>query len=428
MEKVNLININEVIDEIEQNKFYSREKVNWLLEKRKGDRFITEAEAESIMQRLEICDHFNKTEYQNLPQEEPEWKKPVVIKNNTKTESMQVLKPLAEKKQITLKGLGALPPRKYFIKRLGIEESFLACLCASGNSAKTWVLQYIGCCVSSGLPLFGQFPVTQGTVLHIDEEQNEDQTQRRYERIAGGLGLMELNIERANLNRRLDCEEEIKQAEDDLVELFKGKSLILIDSLKKTTEADENSGDIEEILKIMKRAATRSKAAIILIHHKGKSTGKDVKQTGRGHSSIYDSMDIQIDLDWDRATDTGILSCAKVKEGKMFDDIKFNLIDTGDFNEDQNCSERIEFKFIGETPVVNKSETTLETRILSTLNKEGTTIQSKLFDTVSGSRKLFDEAIESLKDRQLIREERGAKNARIFSITESGISTLEWSK
>ncbi len=332
-------------------------------------------------------------------------------------------KPLANFSKIVLKGLKALPPRQYILKRLEIERGTLALLCASGASGKSMLLQYIACCASSGKPLFGKFDIAKGTVLHLDQEQNAIQTQRRYERLAAGLELDELDIERVDLNRRLDAPEEIKTVEDDLVALFQGKSLVLIDSLKATSEADENSPQIEVILKIMKRAAEKTKTGIVLIHHKGKSTA-NVKQSGRGHSSIYDSVDIQIDLDWNMESGTAKLICRKNRDGKLFEGIEYKLLDTGDFNEMQNCSEKLEFQLLSDNI---KPEIAVDMQILRALKGKNETLnQKQLFEIVAGDRSIFTDTLERLVSSEYVDMKKGKSNSNNYKITESGLSTLAW--
>lgn len=332
-------------------------------------------------------------------------------------------KPLVNSSKIVLKGLKALPPRQYLLKRFEIERGTLALLCASGASGKSMLIQYIACCVSSGKPLFGKFDVMKGAVLHLDQEQNALQTQRRYERLAAGLGIDELDIERIDLNRRLDSPEEIKTVEEDLAAHFQGKNIILIDSLKATSEADENSPQIEVILKILKKIAERTKTGVILIHHKGKSVAS-TKQTGRGHSSIYDSVDIQIDLDWNQETEVAELICRKNRDGRNFNGIKYKLLDTGDFNELQNCSEKLELQLLEDD--VKNEKVSLENQVLTAIKDAGKINQTSLFDIIKGSRKTFDAVIDGMIASDYIKESRGAKNARIFEITASGLSLLAW--
>lgn len=332
-------------------------------------------------------------------------------------------KPLANRSPILLKGLAALPPRQFIIKRLQIEAGTLALLCASGGSSKSWLLTYVACCVASGKRLFGEWAVEKGPVAHIDQEMSEIQTQRRYERLAAGMGLSSLDVERLELTKRLDSPEAIQTCEEELTRLFTGKRLVCIDSLKATSEADENTSQIEKVLKIFKRVAGKTGCAILLVHHKGKNNGGGAKQTGRGHSSIYDSVDIQIDLDWDLESETAEMVCRKNRDGRLFQPISYRLLDTGSHNADQDCSEcmtleRLEQEEMREEP--------FEEKILRYLATNGETNQSTLFFKLGGDRNLYKPTLDKLVTECAITVKRGAKNACLYEIASIGLARIEW--
>lgn len=326
-------------------------------------------------------------------------------------------------------GLAALPPRQYILKRLEIEKGTLALLCAAGGSGKSWLIQYIACCVNSGKPLFDKFEVAQGRVLHIDVEQGENQTQRRYERLASGLGLNDYDVDRVELNGRLDSAENIKHIEADLTELFTGYQMVMIDSLKAVSEVDENSAQIEIICKIFKRVAEKAGCAIMLIHHKGKGKS-DARQSGRGHSSIYDSVDVQIDINHEPDSHEYELICAKNRNGRVFNGIRYIMEDVGDFCEAQNCTEGLTLTSIdSELSVPHKEEIkdTSDVIILRNLATVGKSNLTELYEMVKGDRTEFNKVVEQLLQKEFITETRGARNARIFDITDKGKSFIAWS-
>lgn len=334
-------------------------------------------------------------------------------------------KPLANYSKISLKGLKALPKKQYVIKRFELTKGSLGLLCATGGSGKSMLIQYLACCISSGKNVFGEFEVEQGEVLHLDQEQNLIQTQRRYERIAAGMELDELHIVRVDLNKRLDSKEVIQSIEEELVKMFYGMTLVVIDSLKAVSSADENSADIEVILKILKRVAEKANCAILLIHHKGKSNS-DVKQSGRGHSSIYDSVDVQVDLDLDPDAQVYELSCKKNRDGKLFDGIKYQLVDEGEMNYEQNCSEMLKFVPL-QISVKKENREDVKKTIMEVINNNPSINYSKLFGNVKGDRGLFEKALEALLSDKFVSEEAGARNSRMFTLTEEGRTQLAWS-
>jgi predicted transcriptional regulator/archaellum biogenesis ATPase FlaH len=326
--------------------------------------------------------------------------------------------------KINICGLKRLPPKEYILKRLEITKGCLALLCASGSSGKTMLVQYLACCVSSGINFLDRFGVSKGNVGHVDAEQSAIQTQRRYERLAAGLGLIELDVDRIDLgSNRIDDPKFALIIEDKLTELFKGKSLIIIDSLKAISLADENKGDIEQPLKILKRVAEKNNCSIILIHHKGKGNS-DAKQSARGHSSIYDSVDIQIDLDHDIHSNEYELKCKKNRDGAIFDGLRYSLEDSGDFNKDQNCSEQLILTLMSDQ--IKASKGVVKQHIISHVkSNEGINLTS-LYDLCKGEKALFNESLDECVKDGFILEKIGSRKSRLFSITEAGSSFLEW--
>lgn len=328
---------------------------------------------------------------------------------------------IGNQKTISLKGLEKMKKKEYIIKRFDLAEGSLGLLCGTGNSGKTMLVQYLACCVSSGKPMFGSFEVKKGSVNHVDMEQSEDQTQRRYERLANFLELTELAVSRVTLQNRLDSKPEfLEQVEEEMIDLCSESTLTIIDSLKAVSAAEENSADIEVVLKLLKRVAEKTSCAILLVHHKGK--GKDAKQSGRGHSSIYDSVDVQIDLDVEN--EVYQLSCAKNRDGRFFDGIKYQLLDKGNFNFEQNCSEILAFDLLQDD--VKNKKADMKGKVLEVLSTEGELKQGDLFEKVKGDRNRFIEILALLIKMKHVEEKKGYRGAIIYSITEEGKNIENW--
>jgi len=327
---------------------------------------------------------------------------------------------LVVKKMLSLKGIRELSNKKYVVKRFGLAKASLACLCGTGCSGKSLLLQYLAVCVSTGTKLFNSFDVEKGKVVFIDQEQSEEQTQLRLERICGALNISDILIERMVLNERLDSSKLNKEnVENELIELFTGAVLVIIDSLKATTEADENSSDIEKTLKMLKRVAEQTEACILICHHKGK--GRDSKQSGRGHSSIYDSFDVQIDMDC--INEKYNLKCAKMRDSKYFDGVQYTLLDKGSFVEEQNCTSELHFEILNDK--LRSAGDSQRERILNELSEVKDSINNKnLFALVKGDRTSFIKIVNKLLEENLIEEERGAKNSKLIKITAKGMVAL----
>jgi archaellum biogenesis ATPase FlaH len=325
-----------------------------------------------------------------------------------------------ENKMSLIKGIDNLSKKQFIMKRLGLSRTSLACLCGTGCSGKSLLLQYLSVCVSTGTKFFDSFDVEKGKVVFIDQEQSEDQYQLRLERICGALNITEVLIERAVLLNRLDSPKLDQEfLEKELIELFTGSVLVIIDSLKATTEGDENSSCIEKTLKMLKRVAEKANCCVLVCHHKGK--GKDSKQSGRGHSSIYDSFDVQIDIDC--VDEKYNLRCAKMRDGKYFNGIQYTILDKGSFVEAQNCTSELHFEMLNDK--VRTAGDSQKDKILKQLSENTEPMNNtELYALVKGDKTKFVNIISNLLQENLIEQSKGIKNARLFKITAKGMVAL----
>lgn len=330
------------------------------------------------------------------------------------------------KSTVSLKNIKDFKPKDFICKRLQMNRGNLITLIAAGASGKSMLLQYFALCVATGTPLFNTFEVKKSKVLHIDQEQSENQTNLRYCRIAKGMNIPEFDlIDRLYLKQKLDKRPDLMQeVEDQFVDMISEYDLVIIDSLKKISCAEENSDKIEVVINMLKQAAERVNCVIMLIHHKGKGKS-DVRQSGRGHSSIYDGVDIQIDLDHEQDSLVHDLKCAKNRDGRSFDGIKYEMVDGGNYIPAQDCYETLVFNLL-QSDSKNKLENS-KLNILQQLSPPNTELNQKgLFDLVKGDRNIFDKAILFCLDNDLIKERTGERKARLFSITTEGLSYLSY--
>lgn len=346
-------------------------------------------------------------------------------KNGTLNDVVPRANPLLENNIMIhhITDLSQLPKRNYTIKRFELEQGTLASVCAAGGSGKSMLLQYLAVCVSSGTPIFGEFQTTKGKVVHIDMEQSNNQTLRRYSRLANGLEVSKVNIQRCTLINPLDQKDKQEETKSWLIELCKGSALVIIDSLKACTIAEENSDQIGESLKMLKQIAEAAKTTILVITHKGKKNS-EARQSNRGHSVIYDKMDVQLDLEMK----DGIyeISCAKNREGAYFPGLIYQMIDCGDFIADQNCTTKLCLKLLQKDVKVKNHDKTQQ--ILEVLAKCDEPIKhSGLYEFIKGDRDHFNEVLESMQTQNLIREDVKGKS-RLYSIGEEGRAWLTYAK
>lgn len=142
--------------------------------------------------------------------------------------------------------------------------SFLAGL---PKSLKTWVAILMGVCVAAGRDLFDRFPVTQGSVVIVTEEDTLAQIRRRLWWLARGLGIDPRTLPMrcsALKGFRIDDPAQLAVLEAE----GKGASLIVLDALTRVHGADENDRTAMQVVTLsLSQLAARTGATVLVIHH-----------------------------------------------------------------------------------------------------------------------------------------------------------------
>lgn len=189
-----------------------------------------------------------------------------------------------------------LPPQSFLVRALGIGPGAPTCVAGYGFAKKTLAMQSLLLDIATGKPAFGVYECKSGRALHLDFEQGLRITQERYQRLARarGIDLLELAAEdRLRLAVHPSVYLTATDAEDVLTRTIRGFDVVLIDSLKAATAADENSSEIRQPVDVLGRVSEKTGATIILIHHARKPKVDDPKggrYAMRGSSALYDAM------------------------------------------------------------------------------------------------------------------------------------------
>ncbi len=188
-----------------------------------------------------------------------------------------------------------LAPISYLVPGLGLAPGPISLVAGYGFSGKTLALQDLALSVATGGRVWGAFSCRKGRVLHLDYEQGRHLTQERYQRLARARGADLASLEPDAL--RVACMPSVyvdsDGGADTLASLFDGKALVVVDSLRAAApSADENSSDVRRPLDILTRAAERTGAAVVVIHHarKPKEQGDAVRFSIRGSSALFDAL------------------------------------------------------------------------------------------------------------------------------------------
>lgn len=195
-----------------------------------------------------------------------------------------------------------LPSVDYLVPELGLVAGGGAphLLAGYGFSGKTLAAQALGLALVAGRPVWAAYPPTRlpdgrrHRVLHVDFEQGERLTRRRYQRLAvamgadlaglgDGLGLVVM----PDLTLTEGCATR-------WAELMAGRDLVIIDSLRAASAGlDENSSEIRAGLDMLGHVSEQTGCRPLVILHARKPS--DDAPAGRyairGSSAIYDAAD-----------------------------------------------------------------------------------------------------------------------------------------
>ena len=184
------------------------------------------------------------------------------------------------------------PPTTYLVDRLLATESITI---LSGKSAnfKTYTLLDIAIAVASQQPLFEHFETTQANVLIINEEDGERLLQDRFSQ----LGIGRSNGLPIYISALTDFKLDDKQVAET-IEFCKLNEigLVIIDSLIRVHDSDENSA--REMSKVFAqlRKFTKEHIAVLITQHHRKTGKNDTSGASemRGSSDILAAVDSHI--------------------------------------------------------------------------------------------------------------------------------------
>jgi len=189
-----------------------------------------------------------------------------------------------------------LPELDYLVRELGLVAGGGAphMVAGYGFSGKTLALQALLLAFAAGAKLWSAYAVRPLPVVHIDLEQGDRLTRRRYQRLARAQG-----IELAALGSRIaavimppltltaGCADQWKRVLD-------GRAIAVIDSMRAASPGqDENSSDIRAGLDMLGKVSEQTGCRPIIVHH-ARKPNEDTpggRYSIRGSSAIFDALD-----------------------------------------------------------------------------------------------------------------------------------------
>ena len=191
-----------------------------------------------------------------------------------------------------------LPELDHLVREIGLVAGGGAphLVAGYGYSGKTLALQALALGLAAGARVWGAYGGRDPRrVLHVDLEQGERLTRRRYQRLAlaSGIALASLGdhlavaVMPAGLTLTAGCEERWRQ-------FMAGRDLVIVDSLRAASAGqDENDSGIRSGLDMLGGLSEQTGCRALVIHHARKQGPDDPggRYAIRGSSAIFDGVD-----------------------------------------------------------------------------------------------------------------------------------------
>lgn len=244
---------------------------------------------------------------------------------------------------------GPIPSPKWVVEGLRIAAGGITLFAGYGDSAKTLFLEYLTLCVVSGTPVFGIYPVEQGSGIHLDYEQGDRLSRERTQRLARGHGI-DLDALPDNALRLAVFPElylDAPEAEGILKATMEEQptEFFVFDSLKAATpDTEENGSAARKTLDMLTHVCGDSRAGWGIQHsRKMPSNARDAKEAKadprmmiRGSSALYDACQGVFVFMRDRGDQNSPIQVHHVKErirGRTIPSFGFCVVDVPDPND-----------------------------------------------------------------------------------------------
>lgn len=181
----------------------------------------------------------------------------------------------------------AYPPRVPIVEGLIFNGTYL--FVGAPKVGKSFFMAQLGYHVSMGIPLWG-FPVTKGTVLYLELEDDYARLQRRLSKMFGMEGSSNLHFATQSKALNQGLEEQLHK----FVKEHEDARLIIIDTLQKVREASGDKlsyGNDYEIVTKLKRFSDQYGICLLVVHHTRKMESSDSFDMISGTNGLLGAAD-----------------------------------------------------------------------------------------------------------------------------------------
>lgn len=267
--------------------------------------------------------------------------------------------------QYVLPGVFALPSLNFVYGSPGCLKSFLiADLALCVVTGKPW-LESIQGKQSNIKP----FPVLQGKVIWIDQDNGGNRTANRFEALGKAYGASPAaNLEYYSMPQPLLDASKTGHV-IDLISLTSGSKMIVIDNLATISGGrDENSSEMMEVMSNLRLLSERTGAVVIIIHHSRKETGYKGKQGDnlRGFSGIRGAIDTGLYVDREPASDSITVTAEKARDMSI---PTFGAMFT--YTHKAGCNDLETARFFGEETAKGNTTADIQNEIIQVLTVAG---------------------------------------------------------
>ncbi len=288
------------------------------------------------------------------------------------------------------------------------------------GSLKSFLLADMSVCIAGGKSWLGR-KVIQSSVLFVDLDNGLRRTHDRFEalgrahKLSADARLFYVSMPSSwfNAGDSQDMENMIQRITK------KGIKLICIDCLDRIRGgADENSGDMANVMTNLRLISEKTDAAVVVIHHQRKSgNGKTKARAGeslRGHSSIEASLDLALLVDRESPSALMTVRCTKQRDSDV---PPFNALFKYETKPDNRLltASFVSSEF-SEKPSPAEDTETFIIELLTKKSMNQSAIVKKVKQHLDAGRPQIRETLSSMTNGGILKIDRGNKNSVLYSL------------